>query len=234
MLATDRINLILSAGTGELAVHATALGGPKYLFTSTPTVAGVSYVEYYADSFLLDDDWSGDSVGMGEGYPLTYSFQQTGLRAIEAVAYSASNEVLARGEMSLQVEGTTKVSSCDIGGSIVCGGSFSGDTGSSMASDVFNGYPDIVGNYEGPELGVTWAGGSSGEVEIRLVDPDPTAWDLDILVLDQSSGECVASDVVARAFTSVTFEATGGAYTFVVDGFAGDAGAFELALDCNP
>jgi hypothetical protein len=81
---------------------------------------------------------------------------------------------------------------------------------------------------------VTWTGGVGGEVEIRLVDPDPMAWDLDILVLDQSSGECVATDVVTRAFTSVTFEATGSAYTFVVDGFAGDSGSFELALGCNP
>jgi len=234
VLATDRINLNLEQSGDGLVVHATALGGPKYLFTSTPTVGGVSYVEYYADTFLLDDDWSGDSLGVGEGYPLTYSFEQTGVRAIEAIGYSVSNEVIARGEMTLLVEETAKVASCSIGGSIFCGGSFAGDTNSSMASDVINGYPTIVGNYEGPELGVTWAGGSSGEVEVRLVDPDPRAWDLDILVLDQSSGECVASDVIARGFTSVIFEATGGAYTFVIDGFAGDAGHFELAMDCNP
>ena len=156
------------------------------------------------------------------------------MRLITARGYSAAGQKLVEGTTYVFVDGSAEVASCSIGGSISCGGSFAGDTSSSMATDLIHGYPDIVGNYSGPEIGVTWAGGVSGEVEIRFVNPDPWSHDLDIIILDQSSGECVPQDVVGRAFNSLKFEANGGSYTFLVDGFDGDSGSFEIELDCNP
>ena len=109
-----------------------------------------------------------------------------------------------------------------------------GDT--STAVNAHNGYPDIVGNWEGPELGYEWTSAISGEVEIKFVDPDSTETDLDIIVLAQGYGQCVSADATGEvAFTSLKFEAEAGVrYVFVVDGYDGAAGAFTMELDCAP
>ena len=220
--------------SGGLTIHTTPLGGTSYMVTSTSTVAGVAYVEYRVDGYLLVDSWSGASRHYGEGFPLDYSFSSLGVRTIQGRGFSALGELLAEGATTITVSVGAKVAQCSVVGTVSCGGTFSGDTSSALASDVINGYPTIVGNYEGPEMGVSWSGGVTGEVRVALVDPNATVHDLDILVLAQSSAECVPANVVARAFNSVRFDADGGPYIFVVDGFAGDAGVFEISLDCDP
>ena len=242
LLATDTVQVNVSeeggadegADSGGLTVHTTPLGGTSYVVTSTATAVDVEYVEYRVDGYLLLDSWSGASRHFGEGFPLRYSFSSPGTRTLQGRGFSATGELLAEGFTTITVSAGEGTAQCSVVGTISCGATFSGDTSSSLASDVINGYPNIVGNYEGPEMGVSWSGGVTGEVRIALVDPNATVYDLDILVLAQTSGECVPFNVVARAFNSVHFEADGGPYIFVVDGFAGDAGAFELSLDCDP
>ena len=109
---------------------------------------------------------------------------------------------------------------CSVVGTISCGEVVRGNTrADSQASVVLHGYPYIPGNYEGPEVGYTWDGAVSGEVEIGFVDPTPWLYDLDILVLQQQVGVCAAADLIDRALNSVVFVAEAGAsYTFVVDG----------------
>jgi len=121
-----------------------------------------------------------------------------------------------------------------VAGFIECGRVIEGDT-SVEASDVINGYPDIVGNYDGPEVGYRFVPTSSGEVEFRFIDPAPALYDQDIFLLEMGFGSCTAGDVLELGFNSLSVEVSAGAqYVVVVDGFSGAQGAFRLELDCNP
>jgi hypothetical protein len=64
------------------------------------------------------------------------------------------------------------------------------------------------------------------------VDPHPSTVNLDLFVL-RGGDVCKSGDAFGRGFNSLNFEVTGGETHFIViDGFDGDAGAFEVELDC--
>lgn len=115
-----------------------------------------------------------------------------------------------------------------------CGDVVQGDTSDwdAGATAELDGYPNAVGNYDAPEIAYTFVAQTTGEVTFALVDPTPTEIDHDLFVLEGGDG-CRAASAIERGFNAVTFEATAGAtYYLVVDGFAGDAGAFEAELSC--
>jgi hypothetical protein len=157
-----------------------------------------------------------------------------GERTFTARNVSRWGTVLASDQVIVTVDGDAPNEECSVVGTIACGEIVRGNTAAdSQASMAIHGYPSIPGNYQGPELGYTWSSPVAGEVEIAFVDPTPSIYDLDILILQQQVGVCVAVDFIDRAFNSLVFEAEAGAsYTFVVDGYAGDAGEFEIELDC--
>ena len=227
---TIRVNI---HETGDLLPTYSERSGLTYDLSATTAVTGVEYVEYAVNGYDLDDVRTGSSRAVGVGFPLRYTFSTGGgNRLLVARGYSSSGDLLAEGSVVMEV-GTSGGAECNIVGTISCGGSVSADTSSSPGrTDLINGYPEIVGNYEGPELGYEFTG--SGEVEVAFVSPQPSLYDLDILVLARASGTCSPADFVARMFNSGTFEAQAGTtYTFVVDGFAGDQGAFTLEVDCD-
>ncbi len=234
LLATHSIRVPVEQ-TSELTPLWTEHGDLVVEFRASTDVEGVAYVEYEVDGYLLRDSWSGESRATGEGWMLMYEFSEEGRgRLLVARAYDADGRLLAEGRRVISVSGDRPAAECGVVGTISCGERVSGDTSSTFGrSDLLNGYPNVVGNYDGPELGYTWTG-TGGEVEIGFVDPQPWVYDLDILVLEQEEGVCSPADLVTRFFNSGTLESrAGAAYTLVVDGFAGDQGAFTLEVDCD-
>ena len=236
VLAMDSARVTV-AETFDLWPHATAMGDLVYQFGATAEQPGVAWVEYTVDGWLLVDSWDHESRATGEGFLLDYAFHELGEnRLLVARGYDADGALIAEGRLTLTVSEDAAAPECRIVGELECGRVATGDTSAwGGYSDVINGYPDIVGNYSGPEAGWTWRAPSSGLVRIELLSPAPMDHNLDVLVLQQEEGVCTPGDLVDRAFVWLEFEAVGGAdYTFVVDGFAGDAGAYELMLDCAP
>jgi hypothetical protein len=127
-------------------------------------------------------------------------------------------------------------SACYSAATISCGQTISGNTSTSLsAGAAITAYPVNVGNYDGPELAYTWQATTSNEVEFHFIDARPTEVNHDIMILDGSSGQCLSSNAIDWGFNSVQFEPNAGTtYYIVVDGYSGDAGAFELELDCSP
>ncbi len=116
-----------------------------------------------------------------------------------------------------------------------CGAVVHGDTSDwdSGATSELDAYPIAVGNYDAPEIVYSFVAQTGGEVTFSLIDPTPTELDQDLFVLEGGDG-CRAAGAIERGFNAVTFEATAGAtYYLVVDGFAGDAGAFAAQLECD-
>jgi hypothetical protein len=118
-------------------------------------------------------------------------------------------------------------------GTISCGQVVSGDTSSAEGVASMDAYPINVGNYEAPELVYEWQSSGGGEVEIRFIDPHPTQINHDIMVIDGAAGQCMNMNAVDWGLNSLTFEPNGGLYYIVVDGYDGDAGAFQLTIDCD-
>jgi len=185
---------------------------------------GGERIEFLAGSYLVGSSASNPALTSRE-------FYQLGTRTLTARNTSRWGTVLA--VSSLVVEVTEHhTTECSVIGTLSCGETVSGDNGSTLASDVIDGYPDVVGNWSGPEMAWTWSGGA-GEVTVRLVDPQASELNHDIMVLRQSAGVCVAPDWVAIGWNNLTFSPEpGAAYTFVVDSH-GDVGEFELQLECG-
>ena len=236
VLAVDSARVTVRDTFG-LVPHATPMGDLVYQFGATPEQPGVAWVEYSVDGWLLVDPWENQSRATGEGFLLDYAFEEPGAdRLLVARGYDAGGALIAEGSRVLTVTEQTAPPECRIVGELECGRTATGDTSIwGQYSDVIHGYPDIVGNYSGHEAGWTWRATTSGLVRIELLSPAPMEHNLDVLVLRQEKGVCTPGDLVDRAFVWLEFEAVAGAeYTFVVDGFAGDAAAYELMLDCSP
>jgi len=121
---------------------------------------------------------------------------------------------------------------CGVGESISCGQTISKTTADfGNTSDVLDAYNCNVGNYDGPEFIFEWTG--SGDVSFELVNPQPTLTNMDLMILDASMG-CHGNSCVDWGLNSMDFEADGGTYYLVVDGYDAAMGDFEVLLDCNP
>lgn len=121
---------------------------------------------------------------------------------------------------------------CGVGETISCGQTISKTAADfANAGDVLDAYSCNVGNYDGPEFVFEWTGG--GDVSFELVNPQPTQTNMDLMILDASMG-CHGNACVDWGLNSMEFEATGGTYYLVVDGYDSDMGDFEVLLDCNP
>ncbi|MBJ94027.1 MAG: hypothetical protein CMP23_06055 [Rickettsiales bacterium] len=117
-----------------------------------------------------------------------------------------------------------------------CGGTVSGDTSdfNSGATEQLDSYSIVVGNYDGAEVAYSFVAPYEGAVSVQLVDAQPTVVDHDLFLL-WGEGECTAEAALERGHNSLSFMAQAGErYYFVVDGFDGAEGAFEVALECGP
>lgn len=116
-----------------------------------------------------------------------------------------------------------------------CGDALGGDTldPNSGYTDVIDHWDLAIGDYSGPEVAYWYDSDFGGPTTFSLLDPAPSEMNQDLFVLEASNG-CHSPAAIARGFNSVTFEAEAGRrYYLVVDGYNGDAGAFEVQLDCE-
>jgi len=236
VLASDSVSVIVQDNGEPMQVSGQVLGGMTWRMSANIGSDEAEYVQYYVDGHLLSDNVTGQTRTLGPSYQLEYEFSQTGSsRVLVGRAFDVDGHFVAEGTTLIDVQ-QDSASECGIAGEISCGTQVSGDTSSSEATLAHNGYPDIVGNWDGPEMAYTWNSAISGEVEIKFVDPESTSLDLDIIVLARNYGECVSADATGDiAFTSLVFEAEAGTqYVFVVDGYDGAMGAFTIELDCAP
>jgi len=236
VLATDSA-LVTIRDTFALTPQSTSMGDLVYQFGATPEFGGIAYVEYRIDGELIEDELSQQSRATGEGFLLRHEFGEPGSNLLlGARGYDATGQLLAEGIQFITVFGEAEAPQCLIVGALECGRIATGDTSQwGEYSDVLNGYPGVVGNYEGNEAGWTWQATTSSTVRVSLLAPSPTEVNLDVMLLRQQGGVCSPADVIGRVFVWLEFEAVAGAnYTFVVDGYSGDAGAYELELDCDP
>ena len=236
LLASDSVSVIVQNDSQHVQVDGQALGGLTWRMNANVSSDDAEYVRFYVDGNLLTDSTTGQDRSLGPDYQLEYEFSQTGTaRVLVGRAFDLDGHFLGEGTALLDVQ-QDSASECGIAGQIACGMQVSGDTSSEEATVAHDGYPDIVGNWDGPEMAYTWSSAVSGEVEIKFVDPESTLLDLDIIVLARNYGECVSADATGEiAFTSLVFEAEAGIqYVFVVDGYDGAAGAFTIELDCAP
>jgi len=127
-------------------------------------------------------------------------------------------------------------SECRVWDNISCGDRVTASTlglASAMDSRI-GGYPINPGLYSGPEAAFAFRSPVSGPVSFRLVDPEPTVTDHDVILLHTPTGVCDANHAVDWAPNTLEFEATRGEqYLIVLDGFDGDAGDFTLEVVCG-
>jgi hypothetical protein len=119
--------------------------------------------------------------------------------------------------------------SCSVASSLVCGSAIAADTTGAVATDDIDSYSCVAWDASGPEVMYSFTALSTGTVTAALTLIE-TGQDLDIYVLDES---CTSDSCVAYGNVSADFEAIEGeTYYLVVDGYYGDAGAYELELSC--
>jgi hypothetical protein len=131
----------------------------------------------------------------------------------------------------------------EVGVQISCGQLIDGDNTWDEANPApgmtnnIDGYPCNIGNYAGAEIAYEWVATVTGTVEFALIGAQPTVLNHDIILLDGTNGDCVNTQCVegGLGFSSLEFESVAGyTYYFVVDGFDGAEGPFQVQLDCNP
>ncbi len=216
-----------------LDVHASPAGGMTWNMSATAEASGIETVRYRVDGYPLTDDATGSDEGVGEDYDLTYTFNETGEhRLLIARGYSASGVLVAEDSMFIDVTEST-LPSCPIVETLTCGSRVQGTTASAEASDVHDGYPGIPGNWSGPEVGYAWFSGGQSTVDVGFVAESSTQLDLDIIVLRGGEMQCNAEDAIEVVFNSFEIEVDPGTwYTFVVDGYDGAEGEFEIEVTC--
>ncbi len=123
---------------------------------------------------------------------------------------------------------------------IACGDNLSGNTSGGINSledwDIW-----CSGGYlsSGPEAYYVFTPTTSGSVDIQL-DINGSGNDLELLLVGELSGDCAPSGACLSISQttgnpeSITFDATAGTtYYIIIDGWDGDAGAFDLSVTCN-
>jgi len=181
-------------------------------------------------------DYGDSSIEFAVEAGVTYYAVVETYRADEPDAYTLALSCTAVcdpvcGEGQECVDGTCvdlPTLSCDGATPITCdGGVVTGDNTS--GSDVVEEYSCSNWTESGPEVVYSFTAPAAGWYSFDLVVGDVI--DLDLFVLDSA---CDPAACLAYGSSSATFEATAGAtYYIVVEGYLGDAGAFDLTPVCN-
>lgn len=127
-------------------------------------------------------------------------------------------------------------SECAPVAALSCGSVISADTANANdgSTSVLGSYAGVVGNYSAPEIVYAFVPEHSGTVEFDLVQANALLVDLDLFLIEDQDGVCSPGATVARGFHGLTYEAVAGQPVYLsVDGYAGDAGAFDLAVYCE-
>ena len=237
LLDTDTVVVTVRRTHGEMAVWPSVISTLEWLFEADvlDVVGEVDYVTFSVDGELIEDEEAGSERVSGPDFDLLHRFSSDPNGSIVvARAFDSSDRLL--GNASAVLDGdASSTPHCAVVGTLRCGDVISADTERAPeAGNNLDAYPEIPGNFSGPELGYHLDFGAASRVELTLVDPRPTEINHDLILLDAGSGFCFADAFVDRGFNDLEFEPEGSrSYILVVDGYAGDAGAFELAMDCH-
>jgi len=237
LLDTDTVVATVRRTRGEMAVWPSAVGALDWAFEADviDLVGEVEYVTFSVNGELLVDEESGSERVIGPDFRLLHRFASDPNGSIVvARAFDSSDELLGNDSAILDADASS-TPHCAVVGSLRCGEVISGDTErATEAENRLDAYPEIPGNFSGPELGYHLDFGAASSVELTLVDARPFEINHDLILLDAGSGFCFADAFVDRGFNNLEFEPEGSrSYILVVDGYAGDAGPFELAMDCH-
>jgi len=237
LLDSDTVAVTVRRTRGEMAVWPSAASDLDWLFEADVLdVEGeVDYVTFSVNGEKLEDEDTGAERVGGPEFRLRHRFASDPDGSIVvARAFDSSDQLLGNDSAILDADASS-TPHCAVVGSLRCGDVISGDTDlAPEAANHLDAYPEIPGNFSGPELGYHLDFGAASRVELTLVDARPFEINHDLILLDAGSGFCFADAFVDRGFNGLEFEPEGSRrYILVVDGYAGDAGAFELEMACH-
>ena len=237
LLDIDTLSVQVLSARGEMTVYPSAVGDSTWSFTAdvSEVTRPVEFVTYSVEGETLEDDSTGTQRATGPSFELRHSFvDNPSGRLLVARAFDSDARLLASASAILDADAEPAAAQCTLVGTLACGDRIDGNT--ELAPDAGNSldaYPDLPGNYSGPELGYQLELSGASEVEVRLLDPHPFIVNHDLILLDGTTGLCLADDYLEVGFNSLQFDADPGhSYIVVVDGYDGAAGAFVLEVEC--
>ena len=207
------------------------VGGSTIRFSSE---AGddVARVEYWVDGWQLHDDASGAAAGTPNDYDLTYTFNYTGTRSLEARAFDASGSLTDTHSATIWVPDAGPAP-CPVD---VCTDSFpfthSGNTSVSTL-DVWDAYSCAPGtNESGPEVVYQVELDSLSQLVVTV--DDAYGVDVDVHILTSLDN----NDCVARGHITTSEWLNAGTYWVVVDTWVNSSGvafpgAYDVTLSVN-
>ena len=117
---------------------------------------------------------------------------------------------------------------CKVAQALHCNETVSGDT--QTYSNLLDDYACTNWPMGGPEIGYLFVSGDDDFIEVSVVETS-WAWDLDLMITEES---CAAEKCIDFADATLTMDVVAGTtYFIVVDGYGGDAGAFDLTIKCQ-
>ena len=122
---------------------------------------------------------------------------------------------------------------CAVDFTLSCGSSDSWATTSAGSTTAVSAYSCVSFSETGAEYTYTFTptGNTTATVSLSSLGSN----DLDLFVLDGTSGTCSGSNCLDWGDTSTSFSAVAGqTYYVVVDGFQGDAGSYDIDVTCSP
>jgi len=123
--------------------------------------------------------------------------------------------------------------SCSPRADLPCGAAVTSDTSASSATNLIDGYSCSSWDASGPEAVYSYTAQSTGDVTVSLTSIQ-SGQDLDIYVMQDLGGSCLADECISYGNTSATFAAVAGdTYYLSVDGYQGAAGDFTLEVTCG-
>ncbi|MFH2006416.1 MAG: DUF4215 domain-containing protein [bacterium] len=123
------------------------------------------------------------------------------------------------------------VGSCTPATTIQCGATVNGNNGAAGSTDAIDLYSCGGWAETGPEYAYTFVAPASQNVSVEITNSNAL---LDVYVLEELGGGCLADDCLDYSDWQVTWSATAGTtYYIVMEGFQGDVGDYTLQVTCN-
>ncbi len=212
--------------TSLYAAHDQHLGGTTMRFTATAG-AGVARVEYWIDGWRLPDDATDQEWGVPIDYALTYTFNFTGPRGLEARAYDASDTLTGTISRTITVPDATAPCPADVCVDAVPFVENNTTTGGTSAWDSYSCAPGT--DESGPEVVYAVTVPQDGFLTATIDDPAGVDVDVHILsALDPSAcmdrGHETAGALVQAGTVYVAVDSWVSSSGTVFDG------AYELTL----
>lgn len=137
-----------------------------------------------------------------------------------------------RSDFDIDVECDFEVP-CTPAWELSCGDSDAWDTTRYGSTDVVDSYSCVSWNESGREFVYSFTAPAEGTATVSLTDIE-SGVDLDIFVLDATSGECDPASCLDFGGTTTTFDVrTGHTYYLSVDGYFGAEGSYTIDLSCD-